>query len=1148
MATFEELFPSRAEEAGLKRNKGLGSLVEDENFSVIQDYMSDRFGMTEDKYSRQDIVDSYINQMRSFKVGQSVTVGQELAHLYSGDTDEEKAARQAKAQNAYKLFDSLGGAFGSDRTLGDKADAVYDYGRALIVDPVNLVSLGVGKLFAKGTSKLAIESLKGAARTAGEAAVKALGKGASEAAKAQARKEAARRAYVRAMSDTAFKDAAKVATKREILGATATDTLAAGAVDRLQQEAEIISKYREGVSYGQVGFAALSGIVGGGLSYGLVQLKGSSEIPMASIELEKSLETMTATRELAAKEALETATKDFDKNYFMDNLKKVRKILLDQKEDMIRTGQVLRKGQGPTGSKMSPNLTLNRAFLLGDEDVGVEKGVLGILLDSGVPIEALATRDKGESLNERLYTVIQTVDPELKDEINGVFKELSEGLAGKQNDLDDYLAVTKDELTEGAQVMNISSQFSREINKIAKAKGVVAGEITAEDAIRATTGAVDPETKKNFLSGGAKTLQDNLIRALVTHPGTTALNLIGWKQASMSQSASDMVRAALYGGTAAINTLMGRSVSATKYANLSRQMADLQRQKLKNIVDPYTTYEGAMDYLTYRPEAQKEMFRYITGGIEVDDVLKELDLEPGQKLNRTRYQKIVNSFEVAYGVKAQDFFSKTQEFMYSIDKQVRLKYGKSYAEFLKDPELVTYLTEKGTDRYKEFAEIEAYAVQDALRNVFAKSYGDSKTVLGSAAKIIEEARNYPVIGAMVPFGQFFNNTVAFMFDHSGISLAHSIARKTAGNPTGRDTMDLLTKAAVGWSTLGLVTAREMENLDAGLPWYAERDRDGAVVNRQYDFPYSLYKLVGRMGAHLARDEQIPEELLAEFGRNFGTEGLTRQLGDAGTTAMEAMKMLTQGEFGEAGDQALNALKASASMYLSGFSRRLDPVNQIAAMQRGEDYVAVDRKQGYKYVNDSVRYVDQIYSLLSGEDIAPEKKFATTDRDQVQGIGRIVGYREILPSSSVQKLFADIGRPDWMTAIRTESPEAANVFNENIFPVLEMYADIALNRGKWDAMTLDQKKDGLDRMLTLAKRDTKEALRESFDESDNKASLIFDIGNAGAKKKDLRTVLDAFDVKEKDLWKLNEKQLSIILYFVKETKDMKKEVAEELGIE
>ena len=120
------------------------TLSTDQNFKTINNYMSDRFGMEEDKYSKREIIDSYINQMRGFNAGQSVITVAELAHLNAGEGDK-LASRRRKAAQAYELFDSLDGAFSEGRTFGEKADAVGDYARALIVDPLNLVTLGVGE-------------------------------------------------------------------------------------------------------------------------------------------------------------------------------------------------------------------------------------------------------------------------------------------------------------------------------------------------------------------------------------------------------------------------------------------------------------------------------------------------------------------------------------------------------------------------------------------------------------------------------------------------------------------------------------------------------------------------------------------------------------------------------------------------------------------------------------------------------------------------------------------------------------------------------------------------------------------------------------------------------------------------------------------
>ena len=81
----------------------------------------------------------------------------------------------------------------SGGTVGQKLDSVYDYGMALIVDPVNLVSFGVGKLATGG----------GGSKVAAGAAKEAL-------------EISANRYYVKAGQTGAKRSALKPAVKAEI--------------------------------------------------------------------------------------------------------------------------------------------------------------------------------------------------------------------------------------------------------------------------------------------------------------------------------------------------------------------------------------------------------------------------------------------------------------------------------------------------------------------------------------------------------------------------------------------------------------------------------------------------------------------------------------------------------------------------------------------------------------------------------------------------------------------------------------------------------------------------------------------------------------------------------------------------------------------
>tara|TARA_R110000803_G_scaffold152713_1_gene217734 strand:+ start:3789 stop:7328 length:3540 start_codon:yes stop_codon:yes gene_type:complete len=1113
----------------------LSNLREGVNFNVIQDYMSDRFGMNIDKYDREEIVDSYINNMRSFSIGNSITTLQELSHLNRGD-EQELELRRKKAGDAYKLFDSMAGVF-SEGDAGDKVDAVYDYARELILDPVNILSLGVGKVAASGLTKAAGEIAKRTAREAAEASVKAGAiKGVTRKSTIEtAKKEASRRAYTKALQSSSYKTALNSSAKREIIYAGLADTAAATGIDALRQKARIKAGAQDEYNPLEGAFSTIGGLSGTGLALGLFKLRGISGNSMLSLELERSAEIQASANKLAGtekskptKKELRESAKKADAVKIKEAMDAMKVAMSPWKEKVIQGIDIRYKDLDDKSN--ATDAILAKLFFLGDKENGI-RGVSSILIEAGV--KPYSKRDKEDRFTNYLLDAIDGLDEAPKKDIKDAFEEIFNRFDSPSGNigLEKFLKVDAAEVKDAGSRLQRQSQLA----KLLKSVDSRAEDLATDDVVESI---LDPLVKTNFLEAGRETttktfegMQQNFIRMLVTHPGTTALNVIGWANATATQTLSDMLRGGLYGGAAALKALTGDKVGAVQYRNLASQMVNLQKQKLKNMVDPYSTFEQTMDYLTFRPDAQKEMFRYMIGGVEVDAVLKELQLSAGEKITRSNFEKGMNIVQTAYGVKAQDFLTKSQEFMYAIDKNIRIEYGVSYNEFLQNPALVKHLTDKDSAKYAKFLQIETKSVEDALRNTFSKRYGGSKGTLQVVAKLIEEARTMPLIGAMVPFGQFFNNTLGFMFDHTGVSLLH---KGFAGNKN-RDAMTLATKAAVGWGLIGVNTVREMKNLDEGLAWYEERNSTGAIVNRMYDFPYSFYKMVGRVGAHQIRDEEVPEDLYNAALSQFGTEQVSRTLGESAGYMMDTIYLLLQGDTEAGYESAKKALGASVAMYASGVTRFVDPANQVIALSRGEDYVAVDRKQGIKELNNSVRYIDQIYELASGKSITPEKQSALSGEALGAPIGRLVGYREVPPQSTIQQLFNDVGRPQWMTEIRSSVPEAANAFNETVFPVLEMYADQLVESNKWRSLSLKDKVEQLNKLLGYAKKDSKEFLKNSYDRDDNKVGMIMQITNRSINKRDLKEALEIFGTTEKELWTLDVPQLELIDYYLsKET--------------
>ena len=1118
--------------------KGLvETLSVDDNFEVIERYMSQRHGMDTSKNDKEDIINDYVNHMRGFNSGQSLITLSELTFLNTGD-DAKLANKRKAAQDAYKLFDSLSGAFSKDRTTGEKADAVYDYARALIVDPINIVSLGAGKLFSIGASKTVVQGAKELAfRVGRQAAAKELKRTGSKKAAAKVQTEVTQRAYQEALKKSKTKAILDKADKKSIYGSLGFDMVSAGALDVAQQKAEVISGFKEEIDPFQAGISTATGALGGATQLGLVYLKNKKAIPLASIQLHRA-------GQVKKFEGLQKLSSE-----------QLAQELFELKERTTTWARMVKEGKKLTKVSDNPKTSVDYdtefalKFFIGSEEEGWD-GVASVLSKAGYK--------KPEDMQVSLYIKealedMPSQNKKLVEEAYEILRDSSDQL--KDFSFEDFLNIGAKTASEAGQRLNVESQIAKRL----QAMGLDPKKTPAEKAAKATLDPLEKGIKKTF-GERLVNVQENLVRAIVTHPGTTGLNAIGWKAATINQSVSDMIRAALYGGGSVFNTLKGDSVNALKYKNLATQMMSLQRQKVRNMVDAYGTYESVMDYLAIRPGAQQELFRYINGGVELKGILDEFKLNPKEVPNKSNYQKFSNFFETAYGVKAQDFLTKTQEFQYSLDREIRLKYNKTYHEFMNDPNLVGLLSEPGSEAFKEFAELEARAVQNALRNTFSKKFGNQDDLVGQTANIIENVRSVPVLGALAPFGQFWNNSVAFMLDHSGLSLLNKYTIKAGGKDVvTRDTMDLSTKTAVGWGTVAIATVSQIDNLEEGLAWYEDRDEFGAVKSYLYDYPRNVPMLVGRMGAHAIRDGAVPQDLLVAFGDNFGTRALTDDMGEAFGIVGKAIYLAGEAKDGEFLELAGMFLGDLTSQHVSGFTRRFDPINQAVAMARGEDYKVVDKKEGNKVVNDSLRYMDQIFEVLADASVDPDKMksrvgIATTEKEQALTrepgqvpIGRLSGYREVLPSTTIQKLYNDVGKPQWQTEIRSKSPEAVNVFNRYVRPRLEIYADSVVDSGQWDSLSLKEKRNTLTDILSIAKKDSLEALDRSIDPEEKKTKLIFTVKNKG-KKVDLRRALDYFKIDEKDMWTLDVNQLLLLEDLVENFANNEEKLKKDLGLE
>ena len=1188
--SYEEIFGIEDEEDdSLERTSSLSSgreegdpygikdLVDDDNFGVIGKFMDQRFGMREGNHTRQDIADAYVNHMRKFNFGQSVTTIGELSYLNAAKRDDN-TERLNTAASAYALFDNMKGAFSEGTSGLEKADAVWDYGKALVWDPVNLVSLGIGKLAAQGSFKAVNLGIK---KLALETAQKNLGKKAltnpkllQQEAFIQSRLLKPKvmddliKIEVKGKQGLYGKAAKEVSLRNDALATFGVESVASGLIDGAWQTSQRRVGLQDEHSWLQTGAnAAIGAGMFGGIYYAMkyvskVGAKNGDNIGLTAKSFDGAVTSKAAALKLrgidvtkANKKAIAEALQD---PTTLINELKISREAQERWAARVERGDVTRYSS--RGDPVPEDVSMLQAFLFGEIDDGVNskeiafKGVIQILDDFKIRMPA----DKAGNKNFTgwLADTIDELPAEAKTEINKAFKgtlgtyvtpyKKLTGFTGKGQGAD----VMASEMSGIGQKFQVLSMMSKSLREVA--------DITDEDVNKLITAAkahADPglpasKLEKTIL--GAQGIQQSFIKALVTHPATVGLNVMGWSSASVLQSSADMVRAGLYGGAGFYNQVIGETAKKQNWYTLSKLVVGLQKQKVQNILDPRATMEDMLDFMAYNPKMGKEMFRYLNGGIEDDAVLKSLTdmgaLTPGAKKqvdagfatkDPNRVDKLIDGFQTIYGVKAQDIITKSIEFMYNIDKQIILNHKMTYREFIADDNLWEKidLSNKSAGTKKGWAEMQGAAIEDTLRAVYAKPFGrdiDDKTgivkIIPFAANAIENMRKIPFIGALVPFGQFFNNTLAHMFDHTGISLIHKPFARSS-----RDTMELVTKTAVGLTTIGAMGYSNIGNVEEGLAWHEERLSDGTVRSRLYDFPYNFYKAIGYMAASKHVNGELSPDLFLQISEHFGPAGLLRGVSDTGKASYEVLEDIATNPNLDIVEKFGSAVGSSVQMYASGLTRPLDPVNQVVGAFRGTDYIERDKNQGVKSLNYSMRYVDQIFEGLGmpfpnliGQEVSPEKRNPLATERGRAPIGRLFGFRETPRQSSMQKMFNEVGMPQWRTNIKSYVPEADNLMDGEISDIIEHKSAAIIDTNLWKTGDQTRRKYIISQIMSSSKKEAMSRLENSFDPEDARMALMYKLTKRGGtvSNKDLQEYMADLNINV-PIEKLSYNQLRLI---------------------
>ena len=1142
----EAVLQQEKKEADLSRDQlpklTQSDLLEDDRFlDTIKDYMEEREGIDElTDLTDKEIVTSFVNKMRRFQAGQSVVTIGEVAWLNKADENTRQVAGEA-----YKLFDNMENIFtGKRSTFLERLDAVGDYARAAIVDPVNLVGIGAGKAVTFFGAKAAAQKAKQLAIQA--TAQKLLEKKGSQLTKKKAlelatkkpeiivggtaqrvtAKEAERYFVKKGMQEFAEKEGKKRIGK-ELATAGVTDMGVSVGIDLAYQSGMIKSMRQEEYSQIQTGLAAFSGIVAP--AYTVLSKKLSREDKQIYEKLRAEKQTKIA-----------QATKNLDVTLtpLGDLLEKGVSLTMKEKEAQ---GKLVREFLGPTDSYAEYDFF--KTFIWGNDELGVQ-GLVHNLKENGVRItdDYLEANFEGKPA-KFLADVISQMNPK---DMGKFLATLNKADVRKR--LPDYNRALKEYMKErgipeGAKIEDeeIMEFFSGYFSSYASLQGRglklfqpiaqvlgARGKIETPKAAKTMEEALKPLMADDFLTATRKRVdyvQRNVIRSLVTNPGTSALNIIGWSNYTVMQSITDFIKASLYVPQAFFESAVGKTADATNSIQKAKLLFGLQKDKLRNVLDPESTYNDFTDYLAVRPDVQDKLMRYISGGVDSKEMVKDLGFDPMENVFFRTGEKTTNFFQALYGVQAQDVLTKSVEFMYNIDKRIRTQYKMSYDDFINSGRMEELMSTK------EYIALESRAVDDTLKAVFGKKYGNKSKEAGYIAQtayLIEEARRFPVFGLALPFGQFFNNTVAFFADYSGLNAPAKLWNRVGyykqdkikakmlkqfNDENGYDTalteeflnqmekvgkrtyqegdvVESVIKGTIGWSYIAYLAQQEEKYIDQGLSWDQEKGSGGETVTKQYDFPASLFKYAGRILAHKNRGEETPKDLKKIFWDVFGLGQVDRSLGVYERGIGNILIGLEMGDFKglmKAGGKITGEVVATAG---AGLTRPLDPINQFLGFMEGENYVNVDRRQGNKVLNNSFRYVDEIFQNLLALENPPEKKNATTNIPKPSQFTKVVGYREIGKQSYTERMFNSIGRPNWRVGFFGDVPEADSALNNRIFYFLEDRAkSLMLSKGFKDLST-NEKKQKVERILNLAKKNTKDSMKSSVIIEDRQLEKLY----------------------------------------------------------
>jgi hypothetical protein len=1081
------------------------------------------------KMGKEEAFEMYQNYQRSFAGGQSITTLNELTYIGMSEDNIK-----AKLGAGYMLFDSMDNAFIGKGSTSEMFDAIYDYTRAALVDPATIFTFGLGKVFQAGTT-LARNSMVNVYK-------QAIAKGMTSTAARKVVSDVivkssaytASEAVINMGIDVAYQNTLMTAGTQEEYSIAQGAFAAAGAM--------IIPA---AVAFGR-GVGAVRKKIETTDSNLLKSVAAYNEIDTKVMNLDSAKAKTLIKNKVRTKYLIDTINETFgkvkgDTRKFLgwSEIKAEAKggITLRKEEytddDAMNSfykyfwfGSADGKRKGYFETLQEAGFVVHASMLhekqiaigatVGAKDVKKIGKVTDVDFDTATV--QFKNTDTGE-INTSVYNledlnIIKPAKPGDVKRINtitGIYgqamrflddktaanlitrfeSETGLSLSGIQKTskgLSDHFI---DRARSGGETLAISSQLAA-LNK---------KNFKAAEAIKAMTPEMEGTNPKRLAF--ALSVYKRLLTA---HPSTTGTNIRGFTQLVGINTLADVATGTINAGQGAWYKYFNKNTEeATKYFNRSQGSFLGAMRRGVAVFSPDLEIDYANKILELNPKTAEKLFRDIAGDGGVNDSFKHFDLlnKDGKvPVGYKAMDAVTRGAQTVAMVRVQDQLTKLWSFSTNLNQAIMREYGISPSKFYENAEEAAITM--ASDRFK--TNVLEKATFRTLRETASVNWSTlpAQGFMRGAAKFIEKATNRSPVGFLVPFGSFLNTTLATAADLSGVNAARTVLTKVMGKEPDFATQEgaeAFGKMAAGWTlfTVGMYGADgAIQRIKEGLGWEQSRRDDGSIQDRRFDWPDSTIRVVTQILGHASQGgkltpsqilkgmaldpkvrEEIPSELWRELAMQVGGQAI-RDLDDFGKSLLSFAKDFSDGEDVSESGQAL--LIELAARPLSGLTRPLEPLNVAVGLYRDSNMLP-DLRQGPKFLNQSMKYVNNLFTGVGSSASLPERNSVTKGPNIYSDTGKIMfGGRSSRENNLIESMLNSAGRPNWKTVRFDGPPEVKNYMDALVYPNLNVAARRAIKAYPdfFDASKTNQKKkeDIVDKMLKEAKELTLNIVKNS----------------------------------------------------------------------